>query len=98
LACSGNLAEGLDGLRPKAPLRVHLTNVIVIQTPDHAAQITPQLRIADLVRGEHDTSSFFTAAGGDNDPLANEEIVPVGSEVIDAPGVPEANTDHTFGR
>jgi len=50
------------------------------------------------MRSEHHSSSLFTAAGGHNNPLANQEINPVGSEVINAPGIPEANANHTLGR
>jgi hypothetical protein len=50
------------------------------------------------VRSEHDSSGLFAASGGHNDPVADKEIITVGSEVIDAPGIPEANADHTLGR
>ena len=69
-----------------------------IQAPDHAAQITLELCPTDLVRREHDSSSLFTAAGGHDDPLANQKLVPVWSEVIDAPGISEANANHALGR
>jgi hypothetical protein len=50
------------------------------------------------VWGEHDSSSLFAAPSGHNDPVANEEIFSVGSEVIDAPRIPEPNADHTLSR
>jgi hypothetical protein len=79
-------------------LRLHTTNVVLIQAPDHAAQVTPELCAANLVRSKDYSSSLFTAAGGHDDPMANDEIIPVGSEVIDAPGIPEANADDALGR
>jgi len=47
---------------------------------------------------ENHTRRFFTAAGGHHDPVAYLEIIPVGSEVVDAPGITESNADNTFGR
>jgi hypothetical protein len=73
-------------------------NVVVIQAPDHSAQVPFELCPAYLVRGEHHSSRLLTAGGGDDDPIANEELIPVGSEVIDAPGIPEANADHALRR
>jgi hypothetical protein len=79
-------------------MRRHAANVIVIQAPDHAAQITPELCPPDLVRSEYDSSSLFTAAGGHDHPLPNLEIISVWSEVVDAPGITEANPNHALGR
>jgi hypothetical protein len=79
-------------------LRLHAANVIVVQAPDHAAQVTLELCLPDLVRSDHNSSSLFTTAGGDDDPLPNFKIIPVWSEVVDTPGITEANASHTFGR
>jgi hypothetical protein len=79
-------------------MRRHAANVIVIQAPDHAVQLTLELCPPDLVRSDYDSSSLFTAASGDDDPLPNREIIPVWSKVVDAPGITEANPSHTLGR
>jgi hypothetical protein len=50
------------------------------------------------VRGKHDPSSLFTAPGGHDDPVANEEILSVRTEVIDSPRIPKPNADHTLRR
>jgi len=79
-------------------MRRHAANVIVIQAPDHAVQLTLELCPPDLVRSDYDSSSLFTAGSGDDDPLPNREIIPVWLKVVDAPGFTEANASHTFGR
>ena len=53
---------------------------------------------ANLVRREDHASRFFTAPGRHNDPVANMEIISVGSEVVDAPGIPKPNADDTLRR
>jgi hypothetical protein len=50
------------------------------------------------VRSKHDPGSLFTPPCGHDDPVANEEIISVGSEVIDAPGIPKTNADDTLRR
>jgi len=50
------------------------------------------------VWSKYDPGCLLTAPGGHDDPIANEEIITVGSEVIDAPGIPEPHADHTFRR
>jgi hypothetical protein len=79
-------------------MRLHATNVVLIQAPDHAAQVTLELCSANLVWSKDYSSSLFTAAGGHDDPMANDEFIPVGSEIVDAPGIPEANADDTLAR
>jgi hypothetical protein len=49
------------------------------------------------MRSQHDASGLFAASGGHNDPIANKEIIPVRTEVIDAPGIPKPHADHTLG-
>jgi hypothetical protein len=50
------------------------------------------------MRGQHDTGGLFTPSGGHNHPIANKEIVPVGSEVVDTPGIPKPHADHALSR
>jgi hypothetical protein len=50
------------------------------------------------MRSEHYPGSLFTAAGGYDDPLANQKIILIGSEVIDTPGISKANANDTLGR
>jgi hypothetical protein len=47
---------------------------------------------------QHHASGLVTASGWHHDPVTHHEIVTVRSEIVDAPGIPEANTDHTLGR
>jgi len=50
------------------------------------------------MRCEHHSGCFFTAPGRHNNPVPNGKIVPVGSEVVQAPGIPKADADYTLGR
>jgi hypothetical protein len=47
---------------------------------------------------QHHASGLVTASGRHYDPVANLEIVSVRSKIVDAPGIPEANSDHALGR
>jgi len=51
-----------------------------------------------LVWSENHSCSFFTTTGRHDDPVAYLEIIRVGTEVVDAPRIPESNADNTFGR
>jgi len=50
------------------------------------------------MRSQHDASRLFAAAGRHDDPVADKQIIPLGSEVIDATGISEPHTDDTFRR
>jgi hypothetical protein len=79
-------------------LGIHTPHVVNSHSPRDTTKVALQLRSANLVWSKHDPSSLFTPSGGHDDPVTNEEIITVGSEVIDAPGIPEPHTDHTLRR
>src|SRR5829696_3863706 len=97
-ARTGYLAEGLKSLGTSAPMCLHAPHVVVGQSSRDAAQVALDLRLANLMRGKDYPSRLFTASRGHNDPVANEEIIAIGSEVIDTPRIPEPNADHTYRR